>query len=52
MLIYCADPDIFFNIESREKYITHLLGSFNMYFNIATVKLLLQILQIDGCKLD
>jgi hypothetical protein len=52
MLTYCADPDIFLNIESREVYITHLFGLFNVYFNIATVNFLLQTLQIDGRELD
>jgi len=51
MLTYCADPDIFLNIESREKYITHLLGLFDVYFSIGTEKFLLHILQIDGCEL-
>ena len=52
MLTYCADPDIFLNTESKETYITHLLGLFNAYFSIETVNFLFQILQIDGCELE
>jgi len=52
MFTYCVDSDIFLNIESREKYITHLLSLFNVYFNIETVKFLFQILRINGCELD